>query len=185
MKAIETIYNGFRFRSRLEARWAVFFDALGVKHEYEREGYKLPSGHYLPDFWLPNYKCWVEIKGQEPTPAELKRAEELRDATTFPVCVFSGPPEAGECGLCYACDTTDSSGGLSEWPETAWAICKVCGQPGLTWGNERKDRTILTTDWEPVGLCNCEWSWDTKHTRMKAAVLAAKQARCEHGESGI
>ncbi len=35
MKPIETIYNGFRFRSRLEARWAVFFDAVEIKYEYE------------------------------------------------------------------------------------------------------------------------------------------------------
>ena len=26
IKAIETYYKGYRFRSRLEARWAVFFD---------------------------------------------------------------------------------------------------------------------------------------------------------------
>ena len=51
IKAIETVYNGYRFRSRLEARWAVFFDALGVEYEYEPEGFKLPSGKcYLPDF---------------------------------------------------------------------------------------------------------------------------------------
>ncbi len=30
IKAIETRYKGYRFRSRLEARWAVFFDALSV-----------------------------------------------------------------------------------------------------------------------------------------------------------
>ena len=35
LKAIETEYKGYRFRSRLEARWAVFFDACGVKWEYE------------------------------------------------------------------------------------------------------------------------------------------------------
>ena len=40
-KAIETIYNGFRFRSRLEARWAVFFDNLSVKYRYEPEGFDL------------------------------------------------------------------------------------------------------------------------------------------------
>ena len=39
IKAIETIYNGYRFRSRLEARWAVFFDEIGIKYEYEKEGY--------------------------------------------------------------------------------------------------------------------------------------------------
>ena len=31
MKPIETVYKGFKFRSRLEARWAVFFDACGVR----------------------------------------------------------------------------------------------------------------------------------------------------------
>ena len=30
IKAIETSYKGYLFRSRLEARWAVFFDALGL-----------------------------------------------------------------------------------------------------------------------------------------------------------
>ena len=51
LKAIQTEYNGYLFRSRLEARWAVFFDALGVDYEYEPEGFELPSGdRYLPDF---------------------------------------------------------------------------------------------------------------------------------------
>ena len=52
IKAIETVYNGYRFRSRLEARWAVFFDALGLEYEYEPEGFSLGAGGYLPDFRL-------------------------------------------------------------------------------------------------------------------------------------
>jgi hypothetical protein len=64
MKAIETQYKGYRFRSRLEARWAVFFDALGVKWTYEHEGFELPNGtRYLPDFYLPDFDEYVEIKG--------------------------------------------------------------------------------------------------------------------------
>lgn len=56
IKAIETYYNGYKFRSRLEARWAVFFDALGVKYEYEPQGFDLGNGsRYLPDFKI---KCW-------------------------------------------------------------------------------------------------------------------------------
>lgn len=56
IRAKETIYDGYRFRSRLEARWAVFFNALGVKYEYEPEGFVLPSGKsYLPDFKV---KCY-------------------------------------------------------------------------------------------------------------------------------
>lgn len=63
LKAIETRYKGHRFRSRLEARWAVFFDTLGVSWEYEKEGYDLGKiGWYLPDFWIRNWNCYVEIK---------------------------------------------------------------------------------------------------------------------------
>lgn len=74
LKAIETEYNGYRFRSRLEARWAVFFDRLGIEWDYEKEGYDMEGIRYLPDFWLPEYDCFVEIKGQEPTREETKKA---------------------------------------------------------------------------------------------------------------
>jgi hypothetical protein len=69
IKAIETVYKGYRFRSRLEARWAVFFDALGVKWEYEQQGYEIKSlcgNHkwlYLPDFYLPDLGAHAEVKG--------------------------------------------------------------------------------------------------------------------------
>ena len=63
MKPIQTYYNGYHFRSRLEARWAVFFDALKVKYEYEPEGFNLGNGIlYLPDFYLPEYRCYFEVK---------------------------------------------------------------------------------------------------------------------------
>lgn len=74
MKVIETVYNGYKFRSRLEARWAVFFDALGVKYEYEPEGFELDDGaKYLPDFkicvrhrsYTDEYEpVYVEVKGE-------------------------------------------------------------------------------------------------------------------------
>jgi hypothetical protein len=64
LKAIETSYAGCRFRSRLEARWAVFFDELNIPWEYELQGYTVGDGrNYLPDFWLPNPGIWVEVKG--------------------------------------------------------------------------------------------------------------------------
>lgn len=71
IKAIETKYNGYHFRSRLEARWAVFFDALQLRYEYEPEGFDLGEhGWYLPDFYLPDIEWYVEIKpdtGRRPT----------------------------------------------------------------------------------------------------------------------
>lgn len=66
IQAIETEYAGCRFRSRLEARWAIFFDKLGVEWQYEPQGFTLPSGRqYLPDFRLPQLGLWVEVKGDE------------------------------------------------------------------------------------------------------------------------
>ena len=63
MRAIETRYQGYRFRSRLEARWAVFFTATGIPWRYESEGYDLGNGvRYLPDFYLPKHEIFVEIK---------------------------------------------------------------------------------------------------------------------------
>ena len=69
-KAIETIYKGCKFRSRLEARWAVFFDNCNADWEYEPEGYDLGNGIYnLPDFLIRNVDgrvggdLYVEVKG--------------------------------------------------------------------------------------------------------------------------
>ena len=42
IKAIETRYGGHLFRSRLEARWAMFFDLAGIPWQYELEAYELP-----------------------------------------------------------------------------------------------------------------------------------------------
>jgi hypothetical protein len=67
IQAIETVYRGHRFRSRLEARWAVFFDAVGIRYEYEPEGFEISTWdgdkRYLPDFRLTDLGTWVEVKG--------------------------------------------------------------------------------------------------------------------------
>jgi hypothetical protein len=61
--AIETEYAGIKFRSRLEARWAVFFDSCGMDWKYELEGFEANGHRYLPDFYLPGPKTWCEVKG--------------------------------------------------------------------------------------------------------------------------
>lgn len=77
IKPIETVYNGYRFRSRLEARWAVFFDAAGIEYQYEPEGYVLDDGtKYLPDFYLPGLKAFVEIKHSNLEEDALEKAKD-------------------------------------------------------------------------------------------------------------
>ena len=63
IKPIETAYQGYRLRSRLEARWAVFFDELPIPWQYELEGFDPGDGvNYLPDFYLPVHDAFVEVK---------------------------------------------------------------------------------------------------------------------------
>ena len=63
MQAIDTFYNDHFFRSRLEARWAVYFDSLKEKWEYEPEGFIPENGvKYLPDFYIPSLDSYVEVK---------------------------------------------------------------------------------------------------------------------------
>lgn len=94
MKAIETRYKGYRFRSRLEARWAVYFDADGIEWEYEREGFDLgAAGPYLPDFWLPRVRMWAEVKPDRFSSAELEKCHALADATGHPVLLLDGLPD--------------------------------------------------------------------------------------------
>ncbi|MER7166796.1 hypothetical protein ABT336_12130 [Micromonospora sp. NPDC000207] len=83
---IETRYAGCRFRSRLEARWAVWFDHLGINWQYETETYLVgPKGSqrgYLPDFYLPRRALWVEVKGHVA-------------AANYPLLVAAAHPEHG------------------------------------------------------------------------------------------
>lgn len=67
IKAIETEYHGYRFRSRLEARWAVFFDSLQVEWLYEFNAFETTVGNYLPDFLLPKSRpAWWPLYPGEP-----------------------------------------------------------------------------------------------------------------------
>lgn len=93
IKAIETKYKGYNFRSRLEARWAVFFDSLGIHWEYEMEGFELSSGQrYLPDFYLPyfNNGIYVEVK---PTKHYDDKAETFALESGVPVLMAVGCPD--------------------------------------------------------------------------------------------
>ena len=100
IKAIDTDYKGYKFRSRLEARWAVFFDVLGIEWEYEKEGYELGAGErYLPDFALSGIglrDCgnkdgvWAEVKPRDQT--SCGKLERLVEMSKKDGILLSGQP---------------------------------------------------------------------------------------------
>ena len=85
MTATTTTYNGCAFKSAGEARWAVFFDALGLPWEYEPDGYVTSPGPHRPFFWLPDLELWLEVKPHRPTEADRRFCEKLADVTDYPV----------------------------------------------------------------------------------------------------
>lgn len=133
IKAIETEYKGYRFRSRLEARWAVFFDALIIPFEYEKEGFDMDGLWYLPDFWLPEQNAWLEIKGPELTDSDKEKAVMFRKLRTEPnneeYFILRGDPYYSlEHGFSY--DFHYTSGGFQK-TNYAWVKCPLCLQYGI------------------------------------------------------
>ena len=89
--SVPTVWNGIAFRSRLEARWAIFFDSLSPKlpYEYEPELIDTPFGKYLPDFWLPTINTFWIVKGEEMSEQETNIVDWL--CQRFGVLVMYGP----------------------------------------------------------------------------------------------
>jgi hypothetical protein len=87
IQPIPTRYAGYHFRSRLEARWAVFFDTLRISWEYEPEGFQTSLGWYLPDFHIrvpdDSYPYWFEVKPEGAPDDARHRALCVETATPF------------------------------------------------------------------------------------------------------
>lgn len=188
IKVIETQYKGYRFRSRLEARWAVFFDALGVAWEYEKEGYDLGVvGYYLPDFWLPQQKCWVEIKPDELSRTETDKALALAKMTErFVFVLFQVQPyrmyetPAGDIALEGSNKYFSPSG---DWDGMSmWGVCPICGAKQI--GHLGSHRVSYEDEWDNVSPECDRIALDFLSSALLAnAYQAARSARFEHGET--
>jgi len=172
-KAIETIYKGYRFRSRNEARWSIFFNSLSIKFEYEPEGFILPSGRYLPDFWLPQVKMYAEVKSVNFSKHELALASELYQATGYEVLLLVGTPD----GILYPAFTNkgniiyyDIQEGHRYWETENRFYSEDFLIPKYT-GDETKIPSIFETQ--------------KSREPNVSAIEAARSARFEFGESGL
>lgn len=87
----DTEYGGILYRSRLEAHWARFFDENEFKHKYEFAKIDLVIDKYTPDFWLPEFQLWVEIKPYRQRKPHSK-CYRLAIETRHPVLLIQGNP---------------------------------------------------------------------------------------------
>ena len=82
------------FRSRNEARWAVFFTELKIEFQFEPEGFILPTKEwYLPDFFLPQINFFAEAKGQAFTDSEHSKCRELMKSNNKNCLFLVSPPD--------------------------------------------------------------------------------------------
>jgi hypothetical protein len=75
---IATMLDGHRFRSRNEARLAVFLGKLGVPYDFEGCAFSMRDGtRYTPDFYLIEQRTWIEFKPRYPHQSEIEKVAEL------------------------------------------------------------------------------------------------------------
>lgn len=180
IKAIQTIYAGHKFRSRLEARWAVYFDAANLKWEYEPEGFEFDDGtRYLPDFWLPQVKMWAEVKPKELNPTERRKAELLVKNSGSECLLLIGTPEKKTYNYLYL-DTFMLRDGsvreadciVSNYHYYAECESRFYSFTEYSHTDDKSTGQIISDD-------------DADDYCILAPVLAARQARFEFGQTPV
>lgn len=207
--AIETKYAGCRFRSRLEARWAVFFDALSIQWEYEPQGFENYYGdRYLPDFFLPEMHAWNTGRdpGAKGIYVEVKGSDEQVDGDYRTLLAnmvdYHGPMQQGLL-LLGPVPRVDGVSGVSHpllawhkgvqhhavefmptWDGAALRESRFSDFSGYDGDNTSEGLSFhLSWDAESYVLSNGRGTWQMP-AAIAAAYTAARSARFEHGEQG-
>jgi len=184
IQPIQTKYARCLFRSRLEARWAVFFDLMGIEWEYEPEGYVLSDGiWYLPDFWLPTLKLWVEVKPScGASKEEINKIELLSCGGEWATSLFCGQPNSWHESFFFAFDFTDGSAGdySIDGQPIPWGFCKEIG-PTLCIdkvdSRVLRDREIYTRS---IKTPLPQFCYETNLTEMDDILYLVSSEKFEH-----
>ena len=183
IRAIDTIYNDRRFRSRLEARWAVFFDEMSLPYLYEPEGFQLGEIRYLPDFSLPNgirfadegkhrQNIWIEIKpNAQLDDSDRQKITQFVKQTGYSLLLIAGEPgeEASLRFITYDHQKGAWNASDVKWIELANQELGLLNLEDLRQQVGDDTRTILNQ------LSHAQ--------RVLSAFSAAKQARFDHTDS--
>lgn len=166
--SIETRYMNIVFRSRLEARWGVFFDCLKLDWYYEHEGFDLGRfGRYLPDFYFPQGDFFAEIKPPRPSMNELKKPIAFAKLAKKKVLVVCGHmPKLGA----YDIAALDGRTGVHEH-FTHFCDCRKCDGVWMERGDGEAAASLI---------CRCDperTKYPTFGDRMTAAHMTATLAQ--------
>lgn len=195
LKPIQTKYRGYRFRSRLEARWAVFLDTIKSSWEYEPEGFQLQSGWYLPDFWLPEMHAFLEIKPSSGNrdddfsgdASHLQKSRmQMCELVTRAECLGEDDKWVGARGIIAVGEFWDGNtpcllecGNKQFQGWSVWDRCVFCKK--LILDGPRLKRRSDFGDTCPWGSYEHCFDDNAELREVKAANLRAQQARFEHG----
>jgi len=177
LQALETPYNGYRFRSRLEARWAVFFDALALRYQYEPEGYALTDGrHYLPDFWLEDLQVFFEVKPTAPDEDARAKCQGLARDTHKKVLLTMGAPVEEENHLLLFCEEFPVLEGHFAWCRRGEHLSFLSQQ---LWEDPEGGPAFFGETWDCFSheTPRCEIRRPLLSPELVAAIYAARAAR--------
>lgn len=181
IRAVPTEYAGVVFRSRLEARWAVFMDTVGIMWEYEPERVQLPGGGtYLPDFRTAA-GAYIEVKGAEDN---LDKPYLIRAAAVLGHLSILGPVPSCKAGIPGRTVLTSRGDGEVDHVRMflSWHDYRVIPAEQRVTVEDREG--MSPAGWltvRPVGAGPCRGRVRGKNG---CAYDAARGARFEHGESG-
>lgn len=207
---IETLYVGTKFRSRLEARWAVFFDTLKIKWHYEVEGFRLSlrDGQepilYLPDFYIPSQEkfpksLWVEVKSPaDDSPATYVKALRLARNRSERVTILRDIPwccefrEGYDCKACREPASLPTQNGLENFgfpvffdvgedEDYAFCQCPFCGRFGFEF-NGRSARIGCKCP-QHIQCSNGDKTYNTASFDLMNGFGAARSCRFDGGIS--
>lgn len=177
MKPIETTYKGYRFRSRLEARWAVFLDSLGYQWQYEPEGFELSDGtKYLPDFYIQGidtnneqFCFWLEVKPEQSTDDSKPKKFALELPDNEYILFADGIPIPNKAYECF-CNT-----GL-DMPRMIWSNRR---RPWLCYDDANIEIQHQRVTYHGNYPATLYWLRDVMQASIKA-----RSARFEYGDRG-
>lgn len=140
--AIPTIYKGRQYRSRLEARWAAFFDLLDWSVEYE----PCDFNGWIPDFVINGAETvYVEVKPVSQFPEDVARKLEVSGCPSEMLIVGQSLPSNQYVGPCVGWLTERHADGF------CWGLA-----PFGLWESNNRDRII--------GFCHEEQGYSDRIT---------------------